>query len=164
MKLTTPLARLRFHAATALVAGAALLVATPAAHAAEMTWTATSYIVRMDQSTGEFARRGLAMFKDGEVVPFRIEGKITSSEGNAQTYRTKIVYTFADGSTLVQEGEGRTERKSPTRNVQSGSGQFTAGTGRWAGVSGSTTSTGQGFYPSGDSHTEFKASYSLPAK
>ena len=28
----------------------------------------------------------------------------------------------------------------------------------------STASTGQGFYPSGDGYTEFKASYTLPAK
>jgi hypothetical protein len=164
MKLTTPLARLGFHAATALVAVAALSVATPVAHAAEMAWTATSYIVRMDQSTGEFARRGLAMFKDGEVVPFRIEGKITSSEGNAQTYRTKIVYTFPDGSTLVQEGEGRAERQSADRNIQTGTGRFTAGTGRWEGVSGTTSSVGKGLTSFGDTFTEFKADYSLPAK
>ena len=118
----------------------------------------------MDQSTGEFARRGLAMFKDGEVVPFRIEGKITSIEGNAQTYRTKIVYTFQDGSTLVQEGEGRTERQSAERNTQSGTGRFTAGTGRWEGVTGTTSSAGKGLTSFGDSFTEFKADYSLPAK
>ena len=129
-----------------------------------MAWTATSYIVRMDQSTGEFARRGLAMFKDGEVVPFRIEGKITSSEGNAQIYRTKIVYTFQDGSTLVQEGEGRAERQSADRNTQTGTGRFTAGTGRWEGVSGTTSSVGKGLTSFGDTFTEFKADYSLPAK
>lgn len=135
-----------------------------AVHAAEMTWTATSYLVRMDQSTGEFARRGLAMFKDGEIVPFRIEGKILSSEGNAQTFRTKIVYTFPDGSTLVQEGEGRAERQSADRNTQSGTGRFTAGTGRWEGVSGTTSSVGRGLTSYGDTFTEFKADYSLPAK
>ena len=135
-----------------------------AAQAAEMGWTATSYLVRMDQSTGEFARRGLAMFKDGEVVPFRIEGKITSSEGNAQTYRTKIVYTFPDGSTLVQEGEGRTERQATDRNTQTGTGRFTAGTGRWEGVSGTTSSIGKGLTTFGDTFTEFKADYSLPTK
>ncbi len=146
--------------ATAAVFG----LAAQFAHAADMAWTATSYIVRMDQSTGEFARRGLAMFKDGEVVPFRIEGKITSSEGNAQTYRTKIVYTFQDGSTLVQEGEGRVERQSAERNTQTGTGRFTAGTGRWEGVSGTTSSVGKGLTSFGDSFTEFKAEYSLPAK
>lgn len=139
----------------------ALLI--PAAQAAELAWAATSVVTKMDQASGQFARRGLAMFP-GEVVPFTIEGQIVSSEGSVQTFRTKIVYTFEDGSTLVQEGEGRTERQSAARNVQSGTGRFTAGTGRWAGVSGSTTSTGRGFYPSGDSHTEFKASYTLPAK
>jgi hypothetical protein len=143
---------------------AAFGLAAQAAHAAEMTWTATSYIVRMDQSTGEFARRGLAMFKDGEVVPFRIEGKITASEGNAQSYRTKIVYTFPDGSTLVQEGEGRSERQSADRNTQTGTGRFTAGTGRWEGVSGTTSSVGKGLTSFGDTFTEFKADYSLPAK
>lgn len=147
-------------AATALV----FCLAAQLAHPAEMAWTATSYITRMDQSTGEFARRGLAMFKDGEVVPFRIEGKITSSEGNAQTFRTKIVYTFQDGSTLVQEGEGRAERQSADRNTQTGTGRFTAGTGRWEGVSGTTSSVGRGLTAFGDTFTEFKAEYSLPAK
>ena len=146
-----------------ILAALAVALLMPLAQAAELAWAATSVVTKMDQATGQFARRGLAMFP-GEVVPFTIEGQIVSSEGNVQTFRTKIVYTFADGSTLVQEGEGRTERQSATRNAQSGSGRFTAGTGRWAGVSGTTTSTGQGFYPSGDSHTEFKASYTLPAK
>lgn len=141
----------------------ALALLIPAAQAAELAWAATSVITRMDQATGQFARRGLAMFP-GEVVPFTMEGQIFAVEGNVQSFRVKMVYTFQDGSTLVQEGEGRSERQSATRNVQSGSGRLTEGTGRWAGVSGSTTSTGQGFYPSGDSHTEFKASYTLPAK
>ena len=153
-----------FRRIAVAAAVAAFGLAAQAAHAAEMAWTATSYLVRMDQSTGEFARRGLAMFKDGEVVPFRIEGKITSIEGNAQTYRTKIVYTFQDGSTLVQEGEGRTERQSAERNTQSGTGRFTAGTGRWEGVTGTTSSAGKGLTSFGDSFTEFKADYSLPAK
>ena len=87
----------------------------------------------------------------GEVLPFTIEGQIVSAEGNVQSSRTKIVDTFEDGSTLVQESEGRTGRQSATRNAQRGSGRFTAGTGR-------------GIYPSGDGHTEFKASYTLPAK
>jgi hypothetical protein len=164
MKLTTPSARRGFRGAAALFAAAALAAAAPTAHAAEMAWTATSYLTRMDQSTGEFARRGLAMFKDGEVVPFRIEGKLTSSEGIAQTYRTKIVYTFEDGSTLVQEGEGRSERQSAARNTQTGTGRFTAGTGRWEGVSGTTSSVGRGLTSFGDTFTEFKAEYSLPAK
>ncbi len=164
MRLMLPSARHAFHAASIVFAVAALAAAAPAARAAEMAWTATSYLTRMDQSTGEFARRGLAMFKDGEVVPFRIEGKITSSEGNAQSYRTKIVYTFEDGSTLVQEGEGRAERQSAARNTQTGTGRFTAGTGRWEGVSGSTSSVGKGLTPYGDTFTEFKAEYSLPAK
>jgi hypothetical protein len=147
-----------------VLAAGALSLAAQAAHAVEMVWTATSYLTRMDQSTGEFARRGLAMFKDGEVVPFRIEGKLTSSEGNVQTYRTKIVYTFEDGSTLVQEGEGRSERQSAARNTQTGTGRFTAGTGRWEGVSGTTSSVGRGLTSFGDTFTEFKAEYSLPAK
>ena len=90
-----------------------------------MAWTATSYLTRMDLSTGEFARRGLAMFKDGE---------------------------------------GRVERQSPNRNAQSGTGNVTDGTGRWAGVSGATSSVGKGLTAYGDSYTEFKADYSLPAK
>ncbi len=148
---------------TKILTALAVALLIPAAQGAELAWSAVSVVTKMDQASGQFARRGLAMFP-GEVVPFTIEGQMLATEGNAQTFRTKIVYTFVDGSTLVQEGEGRTERQSPSRNVQSGSGRFTAGTGRWAGVSGSTTSTGQGFYPAGDSHTEFKASYTLPPK
>jgi hypothetical protein len=146
-----------------ILSALAVALLIPAAQAAELTWSAISVVTRMDPASGQFARRGLAVFP-GEVVPFTFEGQIVSADGNVQTFRTKIVYTFEDGSTLVQEGEGRTERQSATRNTQRGSGRFTAGTGRWAGVSGTTTSTGSGFYPSGDSHTEFQASYTLPAK
>ncbi len=146
------------------LAALSLALSFGAASAAELSWTATSYLTKADQATGEFSRRGLAMFGKGEVVHYTMEGRILSVEGNVQTYSSKIVYTFDDGSTLVQEGQGRVERQSPARNTQTGTGRFTSGTGRWAGVSGSTSSTGRGLTAQGDSYTEFKAEYTLPAK
>lgn len=146
-----------------MLAALAFALLIPAAQAAEMAWAATSYVTKMDQASGQFMRRGLAMFP-GEVVPFTMEGKILSTEGNVQTFSSKIVYTFEDGSTLMQEGDGRVERQSPSRNTVSGGGRFTGGTGRWEGVSGTTSSVGKGLTQFGDNYTEFKADYSLPKK
>lgn len=145
-----------------LAAGLALLGAGPV-HADEMRWTTTSYLVKFEKDTGAYQRKGLAMFAGGEVVPMSIEGQILASEGGVQTARLRIVYTFDDGSTLVQEGEGRSERVSPTRAQQSGTGRFVAGTGRYAGISGTTLSKGQAVTPN-DHYTEFRAEYTLPAK
>jgi hypothetical protein len=145
-----------------VVAGLSLLAAGPA-QGDEMRWTATSYLVQFDKDTGSYQRKGLAMFAGGEVVPLSIEGQMLSSEGGIQTSRLRIVYTFDDGSTLVQEGEGRSERVSPTRALQSGTGRLVAGTGRYAGISGTTTSKGLAVTPT-DHYTEFKAEYMLPAR
>ena len=134
-----------------------------AARAAEMVWTATSYIVSFDAATGAFTRRGIAMFKNGEVASFETEGKITSSVGNVQTISVKIVYTFDDGSSLTQEGVGRVERQSASRNTQTGEGLLVSGTGRFEGISGKTTSTSRGLTP-WDAIHYFHAEYTTAKK
>lgn len=145
-----------------LVAAWAALAALPAL-SAELNWTATSYAVKADKATGEYQRKGLAMFPNGELAPFTIEGRILSAEGPRQRVFVRMVYTFEDGSTLVQEGEGYSERVSPTRAVQGGSGRLVSGTGRYAGISGTTSSRGVAVTPT-DHYTEFKAEYTLPGR
>lgn len=145
-----------------LVAAWAALAALPV-QAAEMSWTATSYAVKFDKATGEYQRKGLAMFPSGELASYTVEGRVLQSEGPRQTTSVRMVYTFEDGSTLVQEGQGHSERVSPTRAVQGGSGRLVSGTGRYAGISGTTSSKGVAVTPT-DHYTEFKAEYTLPGR
>jgi hypothetical protein len=152
---------LRIGAVT-LTAAAALLAAGPA-RADTMVWTSTSYIVSQDRATGQFQRRGVAMFASGEVATFTLAGQVTSFDPKVLTYNVKMVYTFEDGSTLRQEGSGRNEVTTPPRNVQQGSGRLVGGSGRFEGISGTTESTGRAL-TEWDGITQFKAEYSLPAK
>ncbi len=152
---------LRIGAVT-LTAAAALLAAGPAM-ADSMSWTSTSYIVSQDRTTGQFQRRGVAMFAGGEVATFTLAGQVTSFDPKVLTYNAKIVYTFEDGSTLQQEGSGRNEVTTPPRSMQQGSGRLVGGTGRFEGVSGTTVSTGRAL-SEWDAINQFKAEYSLPAK
>ncbi len=152
---------LRIGAAT-LTAAAALLAAGPVL-ADTMTWTGTSYIVSQDRATGQFQRRGVAMFASGEVATFTLAGQVTSFDPKVLTYNVKMVYTFEDGSTLRQEGSGRNEVTTPPRSVQTGSGRLVGGTGRFEGISGTTESTGRAL-SEWDAISQFKAEYSLPVK
>ncbi|TXC67086.1 hypothetical protein FSC37_19150 [Piscinibacter aquaticus] len=104
-----------------ILAALAVALLIPASQGAELAWAATSVITKMDPATGQFARRGLAMFP-GEIVPFTIEGQILTSEGPAQTFRTKIVYTFEDGSTLVQEGRAAPSGSHPAATCRAAAG------------------------------------------
>ncbi|BDI04152.1 hypothetical protein [Sphaerotilus microaerophilus] len=152
---------LRIGAVT-LTAAAALLAAGPVL-ADTMAWTSTSYIVSQDRATGQFQRRGVAMFASGEVATFTLAGQITSFDPKVLTYDVKMVYTFEDGSTLRQEGSGRNEVTTPPRSVQMGSGRLVGGTGRFEGISGRTESTGRAL-SEWDAINQFKAEFSLPAK
>lgn len=145
-----------------LTAAAALCAATPA-RAESMSWTTTSYTVSLDRSTGQFQRRGLALFPNGEVAAFTLNGQVTSLDPKAMQYDAKIVYTFEDGSTLRQEGSGRTEFTAPPRNVQQGKGRLVGGTGRFEGVSGTTESSGRSITET-DSVNFYKAEFTLPPR
>ncbi len=157
-----PKTRLLRIGVVTLTAAAALLAAGPAV-AESMSWTSTSYIVSQDRATGQFQRRGVAMFAGGEVATFTLAGQVTSFDPKVLTYNVKIVYTFEDGSTLQQEGSGRNEVTTPPRSAQQGGGRLVGGTGRFEGVSGTTESTGRGL-SEWDSIGFFKAEYSLPPK
>lgn len=158
----TPHSRRLCRLPLALAAALPMLVAPPAS-AAELRWTATSYAVKFDPATGDYRRRGLAMFPNGELAAFTMEGRVQTGDAPQRDATVRIVYTFEDGSTLVQEGLGRTERMPPARARQTGQGRLVSGTGRYAGISGSTSSTGVVVTPL-DSYTEFQAEYTLPAK
>lgn len=145
-----------------LAAALALLALSPA-QAAELRWTATSYGVKYDAATGDYVRRGLAVFPNAEIAAFTMEGRVLTGDAPQREATVRIVYTFEDGSTLVQEGLGRTEKTPGARARQTGQGRLVSGTGRYAGISGSTVSTGVVVTPI-DQYTEFKADYTLRAK
>lgn len=161
-KFHTPVSRHLLRLPLVLAAALPLLAALPAA-AAEMRWTATSYSVKFDQGTGEYKRRGVAMFPNGELAAFTMEGRVLTGDAEQREATVRFVYTFEDGSTLVQEGMGRTETPLGARARQTGQGRLVSGTGRYAGISGTTSSTGVVVTPI-DQYAEFKAEYTLPAK
>lgn len=163
MKLTrTSIARPLRRLPLILAATLPSLAALPA-QAAEMRWTATSYAVKFDPASGDYQRRGLAVFPNGEIAAFTMEGRVLTGNAPRRDATVRIVYTFEDGSTLVQEGMGRTEMSAAARSSQTGQGRLISGTGRYAGISGTTSSTGVVVTPQ-DQYTEFKAEYTLPAK
>ncbi|HMW23920.1 MAG TPA: hypothetical protein PKC59_10840 [Burkholderiaceae bacterium] len=142
---------------------ATALCLTPPARAESMAWTATSYGVSQDRTTGQFTRRGLALFPNGEVAAFTLQGQVTAFDPKAMQFDAKIVYTFEDGSTLRQEGSGRTEFTAPPRNVQQGKGRLVGGTGRFEGISGTTESSGRSITET-DSVTFYQAEFTLPPR
>ncbi len=151
------------RAGAVALASAAALLAAPAAQADTLSWTGTSYIVSQDRTTGQFQRRGVAVFSSGDVATFTLSGQITSFSPKVMTYNVKMLYTLEDGSTLQQEGSGRNEVTTPPRNLQQGSGRLVGGTGRFEGVSGTTESTGRALSET-DGISYFKAEVSLAAK
>lgn len=113
---------LRIGAVT-FTAAAVLLAAVPAVPDM-MSWRSKSCIVSQDRRTGQFQRRGVAMFASGEVATFTLAGQITSFDPKVLTYNVKIVYTFEDGSTLQQEGSWRREETTPSWRQAAGSGRL----------------------------------------
>ena len=145
------------------LAAALLPVFAGAARAETMSWTGMNYLVSSDPAAGTFVRRGVAKFANGEVAVYVTEGRITGRDAKSMTYDVTLVYTFEDGSTLRQQGTGRNDVVAPGKVAQSGSGRLVEGTGRFAGIRGTTESTGRALSEK-EGVTEFKAEYTMPGK
>ena len=131
-----------------------------AALAEQMTWTVVSVLEANDPAARTFVRRGVAAFPNGDLAAVRLEGSSMASDGRTMTYDVKLTYTFEDGSTIVQQGKGKTTGNPGKYADQSGAGAFVGGTGRFAGITGQTTSVGKGL-SSMDAWGEFKAEYTI---
>ena len=143
-------------AAAILLGGCAALEPGPQ----EMTWTGVSHGVSLDAATGKFTRGGVALFKNGDAAVMHFDGQMTSRDGS--TFNVRISYKFEDGSTFVHEGQGRGFERDGKR-VFEGAGAFTSGTGRFAGISGKTSSQSRNL-SNVEQVGEYKAEYTIPRK
>ena len=114
----------------------------PVGSAAEdITWRASS--VQGPRTPALNTRLGVAMFSGNEAATY--ERKIAAAappQDGKLAVNVESVYRFADGSTLVMrslETINLTPQNTHGRDEWTGDGQITAGTGRFAGVTGTFT-------------------------
>jgi hypothetical protein len=149
-----PPASATLSAPTALAPGRVAMLSVTS-FAATSTWISVE-----PPAARTFVRRGVAAFPNGDLAAARLEGSSMASDGRTMTYDVKLTYTFEDGSTIVQQGKGKTTGNPGKYADQSGAGAFVGGTGRFAGITGQTTSVGKGL-SSMDAWGEFKAEYTI---
>lgn len=125
-----------------------------------MQWSAVTHVTKFDTTTGAFAQQGVAMFKDGEVAQVKMDGNFLNREGTA--YTVTVSYKFADGSTLAHKGSAGRYKEGDVWTTK-GRGEFVSGTGRFAGISGTTTALGR-TVSDVDGYVQFTAEYVLPRK
>ncbi len=109
--------------------------------AQDITWRASS--VQGPRTPALNTRLGVAMFSGNEAATYerRIAAAAPPHDGKLAV-NVESVYRFADGSTLVMRSReiiNLTPQNTHGRDEWTGEGQITAGTGRFAGATGSFT-------------------------
>jgi hypothetical protein len=119
---------------------------------------------------GFYFRKGLAHFETGETGTIRNCGTADYIKGSGPVQFYSIV-TFEDGSTIVGKYEGTVERNPKGHGLAKGTGEYTKGTGRFAGIKGKFTWAGKSItaYSKeketlGDFYYDVNATYTLPSK
>ena len=138
------------------------------------TYRVTQYDVHLDSlRVGDkeahvialFSRKGLAHLENGEVADYTTWGTadLIRGKGLVNGYAT---LTYNDGSVTVSRLHGTTER-----GMVNLSGEFTIGTGRFAGINGTMTVSGKSLMPfaeergtTDDGCYEITATYSVPSR
>ena len=111
---------------------------------------------------------GLAFFERGEIAKVKIESVYDEIMGKTTQTIGYNIYTFEDGSTIM----GRFQRLAvvdASGNLSyKGSTEFVKGTGRFAGIKGTASSTGKNFLPSKDEalkvFNDVTLTYTLPSE
>jgi hypothetical protein len=147
---------------TLLAAVSAALLAPADGVAAEMKFKVVSYITRSEikpvgdvqgHFAGTWERRGLCLMNE-EVGVYVGSGTMDATKGKGVGTGTSTC-TLEDGSSFSTTYTMDTEPGPKGLAVyKNGKGQFTAGTGRFEGIKGTTTFTGRAFTPYKD---EFKS-------
>ena len=137
-----------------------------------------SYITKMElmpfgfvkaPANGIFERRGIVSFENGDVGLYLARGtfKATPKGGTAEGFSQ---ITHSDGSTVVQN-YNLTYTKTPDTNlnIYTGTGKVVSGTGRFEGIQGENTVTGQALAPydkenKAESYFDVISNYTLPSK
>ena len=157
-------------AALFLTALASSLLLGGTALAETMSWRLTTVTATMQ--AGETSRRGVAIFSNGQpaFVVVRLRPTAQPSQGS-MPFSTETEYRFEDGSSFTVRGQG-TAKLSPEGVPLAGEtridGNFIAGTGRYAGITGSVSVRSvsglnrmtDGIL--GDSFGDAQAEYTLP--
>ena len=137
-----------------------------------------SYITKMElipfgfvkaPANGIFERRGIVSFENGDVGLYLARGtfKATPKGGTAEGFSQ---ITHSDGSTVVQNYNLTYTKSSDTKlNTYTGTGKVVSGTGRFEGIQGENTITGQALAPydkenQAESYFDVISNYTLPSK
>jgi hypothetical protein len=116
---------------------------------------------------GVLDRKGLSIFKNGEIATTSCRGTFDSKKG-FQGYSSMV---FKDGSTLVLAWKGPTSQSRPDGGKfwkYSMTAEYVNGTGRFEGIKGSGTFTGMApqwdkdYKMKGFTYYEFSGNYTLP--
>jgi len=156
-----------------------LLVPATQAMAEEVKYKHFTYITKVEiipvgdtkgHRVGVFERRGLALFEDGEVAAYLIRGTFdfTKQGGPGNAY---FQITYKDGSTILGKAPF-TMALTPGEKLPSvkSKGQYIKGTGRFEGIKGTFTCSGQYITPyttdktKGDLCFECTSTRTLPSK
>ena len=115
---------------------------------------------------GTYERRGVAIFKNGEIAAFHTRGTwdFVDSNGPFTGYTT---LTYKDGSTTMIKYSGNMTKEPEKLLKYTGKGEYIKGTGKYEGIKGTISFTGEYITPydketKGDSIEINKASYTLP--
>ena len=120
-------------------------------------------------ANGIFERRGLVSFENGNVGIYLSRGtfKATPKGGTAEGFSQ---ITHSDGSTVVQNYNISYTKSPDTKlNIYTGTGKVVSGTGRFEGIQGENTVTGQNLTPydednKSESYYDVISNYTLPSK
>jgi hypothetical protein len=120
-------------------------------------------------ANGIFERRGLVSFENGDVGIYLARGtfKATPKGGTAKGFSQ---ITLSDGSTIVSNYDLSYTKSPDTKlNTYTGTGKAVSGTGRFEGIQGENTVTGQNLTPydkdnKSESYFDVISNYTLPSK
>ena len=120
-------------------------------------------------ANGIFERRGLVSFENGDVGIYLSRGtfKATPKGGTAEGFSQ---ITHSDGSTVVSSFNLSFTKIPDTKlNTYTGTGKVVNGTGRFEGIQGENTVTGQNLTPydednKSESYFDVISNYTLPSK
>jgi hypothetical protein len=174
--VSNPIAFQRRSVMSALVTLGILLLAPATAAAAEMKYRTVSQFSKLDtrpvgdvdgHMTGTWMRRGVCLLTK-EVGVYSATGTVDFTKGKG-TAKGEASCTFADGSSFSSALSNTVEPLTGGLSEYKGTATFTGGTGRFAGIQGSSNYLGRTYTPMNadtrsDLVTDNVVKYTLPRK
>jgi hypothetical protein len=142
------------------------------AKADTMAWRVATVIA--SQQGSETVRRGVAIFSNGEPATLTLRLRpVAPPSGGRMPFTTETIYRFEDESTITVVGKGEAQMSPegvplPVSTVIEGT--FSAGSGRFNGISGTVTLTSRSGMDRtalgvlGDQFSAAEATYKLPPR